>query len=229
MITYEPKPFLDAAPVNALIHKRPWIAYQLTLRENMCSFKAGGAVRDFAKLSCPHKYNSLVTHSAINALQCNDVYIVHGFTPVAEADNVFSYSPTDSMAGGVSYVDGGISCGWGVSSVGGGIPCWWPGVSISPSVFLRIILTAGLHNTYYHTLPYNVLLKQCNVAGVSYRYTRQPVQQSATVEQSPVIDNAIIVESRRMSPFAKASKAIKSGALVYVEVDNEFVAIGKIH
>ena len=110
MITYEPKPFLDAAPVNALIHKSAITAYHLTLRDNKQCFKAGRLVKNAAKLDMAHNDQPSFTHSHINALRLSNVYRVYGFTPVAEADNVFTYCPIDSMAGGVSYVSGGI-CG----------------------------------------------------------------------------------------------------------------------
>ncbi len=81
---------------------------------------------------------------------------------------------------------------------------------------------------YYRTLTKSLTFTQgVKVLNHSYKdvycYTRQPVQQSA------MIDNAIIVQSRPMSPHAKAYKAIQSGAEVYVKVDDEFKAIGKIH
>ncbi|AII27452.1 dUTPase [Pseudoalteromonas phage B8b] len=207
MITYEPKPFLDAAPVNALIHKRTRMAYILALYANNQYFKVGYLVKEIAKLHAPHfKYPSF-THSHINALSLANVYVLS--YPTGRGVNTFTYSPTDSMAGGVSYVDGGSYCLWGVSLIGVGI---------------HIRLSSLLQNAGHHKMQYNILLKQCNVVGVSYCYTSQPVKQSL-----PMIDNVIIVQSRPMSPHAKAYKAIQSGALVYVEVDNEFVAIGKIH
>ncbi len=229
MITYEPKPFLDAAPVNALIHKNGYFAYNMTTYVNGHSFKKGCTIKNAAELDIAHNGYPRFTHSYINALRLNNLYTVHGLTPVSYVDNVFTYSPIDSMAGGVSYGGGG-TYGW----PGEQTPCkpvyyLWPGVVIFSNVSLHTRLSVALQNVLHHKMQYNILLKQCNVVGVSYRYTRQPVQQSKPVQQSAMMDNVIVVQSRRMSPFAKAYKAIQSGEEVYVKVDNEFRAIGKIH
>ncbi len=220
MITYEPKPFLDAAPVNALTHKNPRYAFQLVSYLTKQYFKAGNLVKEFAKLSCPHKYNSLATHSRINAVGLSNIYIVH--KPMDSVGCTFSYSPTNSMAGGVSNGDGGKQAWRGYSPVGGKPYYYWPGVKVRASMYPLLGFAQ-----YYNTLSKSPTLTQ-GVKVLNYTYkdidcsTRQPVQQSA------MIDNAIIVRSRPMSPHAKAYKAIQSGAEVYVKVDGEFVAIGKI-
>ena len=119
MITYEPKPFLDAAPVNALINSSAMTAYLLTVRENKQYFKKGHIAKQAAKLDFIMQHHTY-TYSVINALQCNDAYTICRFTATGDLTNVFSYSPIDSMAGGVSYVDGGICNLPGVSYIGRG-------------------------------------------------------------------------------------------------------------
>ncbi len=104
MITYEPKPFLDAAPVNALINSSAMTAYLLTIRENKQYFKKGHIAKEAAKLHFIVQHHTY-TYSVINALQCNDVYTMCRFTSTGKLTNVFSYSPIDSMAGGV-YLGG---------------------------------------------------------------------------------------------------------------------------
>ncbi len=227
MITYEPKPFLDAAPVNALINSSAMTAYLLTVRENKQYFKKGHIAKEAAKLDFivqHHKY----TYSVINALQCNDVYTMCRFTATGELTNVFSYSPTYLMAGGVSYVDGGISCKGLVFHVYGGQHYyWWPGVTTIASMYLSLGHKAMFAEYYTSLTKARTLTQGVKVLSYSYKdvdcSTREPVQQS------PMIDNAIIVQSRRMSPHAKVYKAIQSGAEVYVKVDDEFKPIGKIH
>lgn len=159
MMTYTPVPFMDAKPVNDLIHKRPAFAYGFTVHQNKRSFKVGNAVKDVAPLSVPHTTCANFTHWQINAWRLANVFT---YSPhrdkvggrSSDQGGVFTYNPHSYEIGGVSREQGGIifSTGGKLHYVGGfyDMPGYYGWVGVRLSMNIRCVST--LNNAQFHML-----------------------------------------------------------------------------
>jgi len=231
MMTYTPVPFMDAAPVNDLVHKSAITAHHLTLRDNKQCFKAGGVVRQLTKLSAPHIYNRLATHSAINATYLNNIYIAYTPGVLCVPSNTFTYSPHIYNVGGVSREQGGIifSAGGKLHHVGGfyNMPGVSPWVGVTCSIGVQF--TASLRSNIYHKLPKWILFNLTCIDQTARKSYMLPMciklrnyqRFDMDVERADRYGSGIMVE-------VNPATVVYKGTTLYAQIDGEFEEIGTV-